>query len=152
MIRLLKAAVLVSLLALTGGLACAQERDPAQEEANHQLVVSFYDRFFNGHDLTAAEVIADDYKQHNPNVPDGKAPFLNYFTGRFADNPELRSRIVRTATSGDLVWLHVHSTNGSDDPGRAIVDIFRVKDSKIVEHWDVIQAVPTEAANDNTMF
>jgi predicted SnoaL-like aldol condensation-catalyzing enzyme len=52
----------------------------------------------------------------------------------------------------DLVWLHVHATNGAKDRGQAIIDIFRVKNGKIVEHWDVIQAVPETAANKNTMF
>ena len=59
---------------------------------------------------------------------------------------------MRSATDGDLVFLHNHSTTSENDRGRAIVDIFRVKDRKIVEHWDVIQPVPEKAVNNNTMF
>jgi predicted SnoaL-like aldol condensation-catalyzing enzyme len=50
------------------------------------------------------------------------------------------------------VALHLHSQQTPDDPGRAIVDIFRLEDGKIVEHFDVIQAVPATTANGNTMF
>lgn len=137
------------------GASAAQSstRDVAAEEANRTLVLNFYDRFFNKHEVTeAAEVVADDYKQHNPQVPDGKAPFVSYFAGYFKENPQARARIVRSATDGDLVYLHVHSTNGPGDRGQAVVDIFRVQGGKIVEHWDVIQDVPEKAANKNTMF
>ncbi len=58
----------------------------------------------------------------------------------------------RSPTEGDLVYLHVHSTNGTNDRGQAVVDIFKVEKGKIVEHWDVIQDVPEQAANENTMF
>ncbi|MFW0789420.1 nuclear transport factor 2 family protein [Gordonia sp. CPCC 205333] len=122
-------------------------------QANRKLVVDFYDRFFNEHQVDeAASVVADDYRQHNPNVPDGKAPFVSFFKKSFADNPAQRSRIVRSAATDDLVYLHVHATERPDDRGSAIVDIFRVKDGKIVEHWDVIQPVPEKSANNNTMF
>ena len=128
-------------------------RDVAAEEANRTLVLNFYDRFFNKHEVVqAAEVVADNYKQHNPQVPDGKAPFVSYFAGYFKENPQSRARIVRSATDGDLVYLHVHSTSGPKDRGQAVVDIFRVQGGKIVEHWDVIQDVPEKAANSNTMF
>nr|WP_303802500.1 hypothetical protein [Snodgrassella alvi] len=50
------------------------------------------------------------------------------------------------------MWLHVHAKNNLHDPGRAVVDIFRVNKGKIVEHWDVIQNVPAATANMNTMF
>lgn len=69
---------------------------------------------------------------------------------RYKD-PKAHVKIFRSAANDDLVWLHLHSMI-ADDRGRAIVDIFRVKDGKIVEHWDVIQAVPEESANQNTMF
>lgn len=128
-------------------------RDLAAEEANRELVLEFYDRFFNEHETEeAAEVVADDYIQHNPAVPDGKEPFVSFFTGFFAENPESRAEIVRSATDGDLVYLHVRSTDAPEQLGSAVVDVFRVEDGMIVEHWDVIQPVPAEAANDNTMF
>lgn len=133
-------------------LAETSERDLATEEANRALVVEFYDQFFNKHNIAASDVIAEDYIQHNPNVPDGKTPLVSFFSGYFAENPESRARIVRSAADGDLVWLHVQSTNGEEDLGEAVVDIFRVEDGMIVEHWDVIQPVPSEAANSNTMF
>lgn len=150
--KTIKAAVLGMAFAINAPFAFAQERDTAAEAANEALVRGFYDNFFNKHDTGAASVVADSYIQHNPYVPDGKAPFVDYFTGYFAENPESRNEIVRSVASGDLVWLHVRSTNGAEDRGQAVVDIFRVENGQIVEHWDVIQAVPEEAANKNTMF
>ncbi|OJT98528.1 MAG: hypothetical protein BGN83_20255 [Rhizobium sp. 63-7] len=143
----------VLALSISPAFAQPASRDLAAEEANRALVLEFYDRFFNRHETAeAAQVVAENYIQHNPQVPDGKAPFVSFFTGYFKDNPHSRMRIVRSATDGDLVYLHVHSTEGPDDRGQAVVDIFRVENGKIVEHWDVIQAVPETAANDNTMF
>ncbi|WP_105736940.1 nuclear transport factor 2 family protein [Cronobacter dublinensis] len=142
--------VAASLLTANGAVASARQSDV--EEANRQRVITFYNRFFNQHDTAAADVVADDYRQHNPEVPDGKAPFVNYFSGFFRDNPQSRAKVIRSAADGDLVWLQVHSTNGSHDRGQAVLDIFRVKDGKIVEHWDIIQDVPEKAANANTMF
>lgn len=145
----------VFAVALLAGIppALAAERDLKAEEANRALVVAFYDRFFNGHETeAAAAVVVDDYKQHNPNVPDGKKVFVGYFTEFFKKNPNYRVKIARSATDGDLVYLHVHAQRSPQERGSAVVDIFRVKDGKIVEHWDVIQAIPEKAANENTMF
>ncbi len=152
-LKLLMGATVILVAATMPVLAQTASRDLVQEEANRKLVIEFYDRFFNRHETEeAARVVADDYRQHNPEVPDGKAPFLSFFTGFFKDNPNSKARIVRSSTDGDLVWLHIHSTNGEKDKGQAVVDIFRVADGKIVEHWDVIQNVPETSANQNTMF
>ena len=152
--RLFTTALTLAALALPM-VAHAQSasRDLAAEEANRTLVLDFYDQVFNRHEVAeGAKVIADSYKQHNPEVPDGKEPFVSFFTGFFAENPDSRAEVVRSATDDDLVWLHVHSTNGAEDRGQAVIDIFRVKDGQIVEHWDVIQPVPATSANENTMF
>lgn len=143
-------------LSLISGVASAQTTTSpnfVQEEKNRTLVIAFYNNFFNNHQVDeAAKVLAEDYKQHNPTVPDGKAPFVSFFKDFFNENPHSHARIIRSAVDGDIVWLHVHSTNGENDLGEAVVDIFRVKNGKIVEHWDVIQAVPQKVENNNTMF
>ena len=131
----------------------AVSRDLATEEANRQLVVAFHDGVFNKHDIAGyIGVMVDDYRQHNPMLPDGKAVLVDYLIKFFADNPDSSARIVRSAADGDLVWLHLHTKLNKDDPGQASLDIFRVTDGKIVEHWDVNQPVPEKSANTNTMF
>ncbi len=66
--------------------------------------------------------------------------------------PNPHSEIKRVIAEGDLVVLHVHSVRTPGERGRAIVDIFKVENGKIVEHWDVVQDVPEKPANQNTMF
>lgn len=123
-------------------------------EQNKKIVTDFYEGVFLKHQVKAYadRYIGDQYIQHNPHVPDGKSPFVDFFTGHFKENPEAKSVIKRAVAEGDLVFLHVHSTQNAQDRGVAIVDIFRVKNGKIVEHWDVQQAVPEQSANTNTMF
>jgi len=145
--------VLLVVAMPTGSEIASCRAREAAEEANRALVLGFYDQFFNRHETEeAALVLAEDCRQHNPSVPDGRAPVVGYFTKYFRENPQSRARIVRSATDGDLVYLHIHSTNGPEDRGVAVVDIYRVRDGLIVEHWDVIQPVPAESANSNTMF
>lgn len=155
MIKFVLAFITGLILTFNGGSnAFAQsEQKTTQAEANRALVLEFYDTFFNKHNVDeAAKVVTDDYKQHNPFVPDGKEPFVSYFREFFKENPQSKARVIRSAVDGDLVWLHVHSASNPQDPGEAVVDIFRVQDNKIVEHWDAVQAVPETSANNNTMF
>lgn len=131
----------------------AKARNIELEESNLRLVTNFYEQFFNQHDTkNSVKIISDDYIQHNPDVPDGKLPFINYFIDYFKSNPLSKAKIIRSATNGDLVFLHVHATNGVADKGQAVLDIFRVHNDIIVEHWDVIQEVPETSENKNTMF
>ena len=136
------------------GSAVVQSDAAVKAQRNKQSAVTFYDQFFNKHDLKAADrFIGDRYTQHNPRVPNGKAAFVGAFQQIFAQNPQRQSRITRAIADGDLVALHVHTTTGPQDRGVAIVDIFRFDaNGKIVEHWDVIQPVPESTASGNSMF
>jgi predicted SnoaL-like aldol condensation-catalyzing enzyme len=122
-------------------------------EANKALVTAFYDAAINRKDFAAAsQYLGPQYIQHNPTAHDGAEGlkgFIEFLTARF---PNQKGEIKRVIAEGDLVMLHIHSTRGDDTPGRAIVDIFRVADGKVVEHWDVIQDIPASAANTNGMF
>jgi predicted SnoaL-like aldol condensation-catalyzing enzyme len=53
---------------------------------------------------------------------------------------------------GDYVMLHVHAVRTPGEVGSAIVDLFKLENGKIVEHWDVVQPIPEKAANGNGMF
>ena len=69
--------------------------------------------------------------------------------------PNMRLEIKRVIAEGDLVATHSYVNFEPDNPknpGGAFMDFFRLKDGKIVEHWDVIQQVPEKSANNNGMF
>jgi predicted SnoaL-like aldol condensation-catalyzing enzyme len=123
-------------------------------ENNKRIVREFYELAFNERKPEEAveKYMGSYYRQHNPQAGDGAEPFIgfvHYFTQTF---PDLHMDIKRLIAEGDLVVVHNHGTRQAGDPGMAIVDIFRLEDGKIVEHWDVIQDIPESAANNNTMF
>lgn len=124
------------------------------QELNKKVVTDFYELAFNQHKPTEAtkKYFGNKYIQHNPNVPNGAAAFYGYFEGFFKEHPKSHVKIYRAIADGDLVVLHLHSKIDEKDLGRAVVDIFRLENGKIVEHFDVVQAVPAKTANGNTMF
>jgi predicted SnoaL-like aldol condensation-catalyzing enzyme len=125
----------------------------ADPEANKKVVIDFYEKALNQKDFeAAAKYFGPRYIQHNPlvpNGPDGLKALVTLLKDKF---PNSHSEIKRAIAEGDYVVLHVHSVRAPGERGRAIVDIFKLENGKIVEHWDVIQEVPEKAANDNTMF
>ncbi|HWA12256.1 MAG TPA: ester cyclase [Burkholderiales bacterium] len=124
----------------------------AKEEANKKLVVEFYERVLNQKDVAAIDRYVGPYRQHNPQAADGPEGLKGYI-GYLKDKvPRFHAQIRRVIAEGDLVVLHVHATPAPGARGMAIIDIFRVADGKLVEHWDVIQDIPEQSANANTMF
>lgn len=122
-------------------------------ESNKKAVADFYDLIINKKDFDSArKYVGSRYKQHNPLVadyPEGLEAFITFLKTNY---PEARSEIKRIFADGDFVILHVHSLRVPNSAGRAIIEIFRLENGRIEEHWDVIQEIPAESANQNGMF
>ncbi|HSB46612.1 MAG TPA: nuclear transport factor 2 family protein [Candidatus Bilamarchaeum sp.] len=120
---------------------------------NKELVKKLLDTAFNKKDVNAAAaMLSERYIQHNPDVPTGRAGFVKAIPGFYKMFPDLKWELKRIFSDGDFVIVHSLYRYTKDDRGSAVVDIFRIKDGKAEEHWDVIQKIPEKSANDNTMF
>ena len=135
------------------GLALGSAAQAQNAEANKKAVVEFYNKALNDKDFEAASrYLGPRYTQHNPSAadgPEGLKAFLGFLRDKF---PRSHSEIKRVFAEGDYVILHVHAVREPGTRGRAIVDIFKLENGKVVEHWDVLQDVPETARNKNTMF
>ena len=119
-------------------------------KTNKEIVLEVLHRAFVEHDASVVEQYFEpDYKQHNPQIPDGPgaiAKMIPALTG-------LTYEQGMTVADGDLVMVHGRYTGWGPKPLVA-VDIFRLEDGKVAEHWDVMQdEVPkARTASGNPMF
>ena len=122
-------------------------------EANKKIVQEFYNLLINKKDFkSASKYIGNRYIQHNPLVAEGLEGLKAFVDFLKSEYPDARSEIKRIFAEGDYVVIHVHSVRIPNTRGRAIFDLFRLENGKIVEHWDAIQEIPESSANANGMF
>lgn len=109
------------------------------------LVEGFFREFFRDHDLSAAErYLHPDYVQHDHDVPPGVKGFQENFARIFEIFPNFHVNIHHILVDGDMVAMHGY---GVTDPGKIevlVVDMYRIKDGKLYEHWGTVQPLPPE--------
>ena len=113
--------------------------------ANKRLVFDFWREVFEGGHMEFAEkYMAENYIQHNPNVPTGRAAFIEFFT-KFRKpkpiEPKISAPLVSITAERDLVTLSfVREYPDPKDASKKYTttwfDMFRIENGKIAEHWD----------------
>jgi steroid delta-isomerase-like uncharacterized protein len=121
----------------------------SKAKSNKEIVEALCETVFVRHDLsTLDECMRDDYIQHNADVPQGKAGFKAFFEATFKAIPDFKYTLRKIVAEGDLVFMHSTTTGthegawiGMPATGNRlnfdVVDMFRLEDGMIAEHWDV---------------
>ena len=120
---------------------------------NKENAIAFYKMAYDGNPSKAVELyVGEEYIQHNPLVDDGKEPFIDYFNRMHKEYPNKSIKFVRCIAEANLVALHTHQVWPGNEE-YVTMDFFRFDENgKIVEHWDAIQEIPEDRANENTMY
>jgi predicted SnoaL-like aldol condensation-catalyzing enzyme len=124
-----------------------------QEQANLGKVLAMYrEVLIPMNPDKVEEHLSPRYIQHSSLAEPGLDALKRFLTHVRRESPHARQTIHRAFADGDHVIVHVHVVRRQDDPGLAVIDIFRCENGEIVEHWDVIQDVPAKPINPNGMF
>lgn len=123
------------------------------EDAALALVLRMYREVLIAMDSSRVDdFIAPDYVQHSSLAEPTVAALKSFLDRVREESPDAVQTIHRSFVDGDHVIVHAHVERWPNDPGLAVVDIFRVANGMIVEHWDVIQPVPENPVNNKGMF
>ncbi|CAD6555558.1 hypothetical protein LMG27952_05843 [Paraburkholderia hiiakae] len=123
----------------------------ASEEKNTTLVLEALETLFNRKDYEkAAQFWSDTYVQHSRHVPAGRDGLF----GLVRSLSDIRFEYDMAIAKDDFVWVHSRYTSSATPAALIAVDILRIEDGKLVEHWDVLQDEPTrsESAGGYPMF
>lgn len=114
-------------------------------EHNKQVVVEFYEKMFGARDVSIAdELICTDYVQHNNEfIPPRREGFKKYFIKYFKFFPVSGASVERVCAEGEYVFLYAKhwASNRFMRVSYKVIDIYRVKDGVLVEHWDTIEGL-----------
>lgn len=125
----------------------------ANEGMTPEEIVNECNRLIMDHRAMEAveKYIADDFIEHNPAIRGGnREGFIEHLVNSGLtdpDGPRMTMTVDRVISSGDMVVTHIHVETGPGDPVLVFMDIYRVEDGKIAEHWDVMQPEPAESVN-----
>ena len=109
------------------------------ERANAEAVLASYRAFHHGWDEQAMRrVYSEDYLDHSRLHGADLDSLGRFVTGFRAAYPASAVEIVRLLVDGDMVMTQVAASLGPNHPADAAMELFRMADGRIAEHWDII--------------
>ena len=125
----------------------------AEEQRRLDFVLEMYREVLIAQDSSKVDrYISPDYVQHSSLAPPGREALKQFLDMIRVRSPQASTDIRRAFVDGDHVICHTHVIRHKGDPGLAVVDIFRVQDGMLAEHWDVLMEVPLNPVNTLPMF
>jgi predicted SnoaL-like aldol condensation-catalyzing enzyme len=121
--------------------------DESIAEKNRKLVADGFAAFAAGRTEVLRTLLSEDFVEHSPS---GRDAFIAHITKTPVANARLD--LKRVIADDTYVTIHYHMTPPGNARGIAVVDIWRVTNGLITEHWDVVQPVPEESHVPNGMF
>ena len=174
-------AKLVSIMLLLGVTACgSSEKEPEEvvddlsivknnsitqneqfcltiscEETNKFIIEQIYNDVINGlNSGLVTSVYAEDFIQHNPDISEGITGQEAYFVEMTTNKPNYIATIKHIVADGDYVAVHWHYGDDVENEyvGSALIDLYKLADSLIIEHWDVSMTPKINTASGNSVF
>lgn len=106
---------------------------------NKEVVAAMYKEFFNDHDIDAAlKYVREDYIQHNPGVGQGRQALMDGFAKKFEMDPTFHLVIKMMIEEDDKVVVYLKNVDPEGKTKARVVDIYRLEDGMLAEHWDVL--------------
>ena len=119
-------------------------------KTNKQLIIDGFREFAAGNVEVLRTLLHEDFIEHSPGNPSGRDAFIAFIAA--APVAGARLELKRVVAADDHVVVHYRMTPEGDARGIAVVDIWRLVDGQIMEHWDVVQPVPEAGQIPNGMF
>lgn len=159
---MIKLPIFIAVMMLTSSWALAETSDKltvdfdslrseawsAQEVQNAATVADFVQNLMNDHNFEyiLKHYNDDAYRQHNRNLEDKIEGLVGFLEEFVQDYPDYTYDVKHIYADGSFVIFHSHATlnkedRGNDEKGMNIIDVWRLEDGRIVEHWDSIQAL-----------
>ena len=122
-------------------------------DSHKHIAVAFLEAAAAGRALHQGRAhLAPRFRHHNAYFAGDADALLSAMDENARANPHKRLDVLHTVEEGDLVAVHSRVQHRPDDPGAAVVHLFRFERDQIVELWDVGQAVPEDSPNQYGMF
>ncbi len=123
----------------------------SKAEENREIALRGFQEFAKGNIDGLRTLLREDFVEHSPDNPSGRDAFIEFI--RTSPLATSRLELKRVIADDSYVVMHYHLTRrGEAGPGEAVVDIWRLEDGLIVEHWDTVQPVPAADRIPNGMF